>query len=404
VVVTCDTAAGDRKKILALLWHAPQEVITAGGFRRTYEIFKRVDDGVDIVAVDDEPSFLRGVDRPNIRLVEYRIPGPVRRLERRFFWYERALEWIIATVRMVCLVLRLRVEKQKFDAIFVPSSEQIPALLAGIVARYVFASPLVACNLNIDIFPRAVRKPLARLHNRADTVIAISDHLIGQLVAHGVSKPIVKNTVGLDTTGTVSADGSPVKLYDAVFVGRHDTEKGVFDLIEIWRTLTGSLPAARLAMIGSSNPTNRARLDSLISRYGLAERIVRLGTVDERDKNEVIRSSKICLFPSHVEEWGIVPQEALACGLPVVAYDLPVYQENIRSCEAVFCERIGDIDAMAARASELLDEDRFLEYAEIGPRFVTRFDWDTVAEREFRIILGQDRGPSSVGHDSPTGP
>jgi glycosyltransferase involved in cell wall biosynthesis len=389
--VTRENGVDENKKILALLWHAPQEVITAGGFRRTYEIFKRADDSIEVYAVDDSPSFLRGIERPNIQLAEYRIPGSVRRLESRFFWYERALEWVIATILMVWMVARFRIEKRRFDAIFVPSSEQIPALIAGIAAKYLLKAPLTVCNLNIDIFPKVVRKPLARLHNRADRVIAISDHLVGQLREYGVKGQIEKNTVGLDTSGTSTPGERCDKVYDAVFIGRHDTEKGVFDLIEIWRTLVKTHPGARLAMIGSSNPTNRARLDSMIAEYGLQDSVIRLGTVNEAEKSDVIRSSKICLFPSHVEEWGIVPQEALASGLPVVAYDLPVYRENIRSCEAVFCEDIGDKEAMAARASRLLDEGEYLQYAEAGPAFVTRFDWDTVATREFQIILDQDR-------------
>jgi len=376
-----------KKRILVLLWHAPQQVITAGGFRRTYEILDRTIDSVEVCAVDDRPSFLRDLHNENVTLVEYPIPGLVRKLEDRFFWYERALEWIISTVMMISTSITLRIKGDRFDAIFVPSSEQIPALLAGIVAKYVFKAPLVACNLNIDIFPGPLRKPLARLHNFADKVIAISDHLMEELNTYGVRTPIVKNGVGLDTSLFLAVEDPAGKQYEAVFVGRHDVEKGVFDVIEIWNLVTKRRPGARLVMIGSSNPINRAKLDRKIAEYGLEETVVRVGTVDDESKVSLMKSSRVLLFPSYVEEWGIVPQEALACGLPVIAYDLPVYKENIKCCEAVFLERIGDLDGMVSRTSELLEGDRSLEYEKVGPEFVKRFRWDEIAVREFEIIL-----------------
>jgi len=103
-------------------------------------------------------------------------------------------------------------------------------------------------------------------------------------------------------------------------------------------------PAASLVMIGSSNPTNRARLNSLMekTRPGRQRGESRHGRRPAEGPAD--QGSKICLFPSYVDEWGIVPQEALACGLPVVAYDLPVYQENIKGCPSVFLEPRGDLE------------------------------------------------------------
>jgi glycosyltransferase involved in cell wall biosynthesis len=200
---------------------------------------------------------------------------------------------------------------------------------------------------------------------------------------------MVINGVGLDTSVISSATDPAAKEYDAVFVGRHDTEKGVFDLVEIWKSVTRTYPTARLVMIGSCNPSNRAKLAAIISELGLEKNVSMMGIVDDERKYSLMKASKLCLFPSYVEEWGIVPQEALACGLPVVVYDLPVYQENIKCCGAVFCEPVGDIAGMARRADQLLSDDEYRKYESIGPEFVSKFDWDEVAEREFLILLRQ---------------
>lgn len=400
------TAAKEEPKngrVLALLWHAPHRVITAGGFRRTYEIFRRTPPGVQVLALDDAPSFLLDIANPGVSVREYSIPRPVRALEGRCFRVERAIEWALAAAMMTwsCLVLAAR--RERFDAILVPSSEQLPALVAGIAGKYALRCPLVLCNLNIDIFPEALRGPIAWAHNFADTVIAISSHLSGELRRHGVKAPVEINTVGLDCAAIDAVPAPPEKRYDAVFVGRHDTEKGVFDLLPIWAEVAVSVPGARLAMVGSSNPTNRARIEATIEALGIRDNVALLGMVDDRTKYATIKGSKVCLFPSYVEEWGIVPQEALACGLPVVAYDLPVYQENIAPCEAVFRERKGDVQGMAAATVRLLDGARYREYADIGPAFVRRFGWDGVARREFEIALGRDGSgrPEAAGRGNP---
>ncbi|HEY5530938.1 MAG TPA: hypothetical protein VIK22_02930 [Candidatus Anoxymicrobiaceae bacterium] len=90
-----------------------------------------------------------------------------------------------------------------------------------------------------------------------------------------------------------------------------------------------------------------------------------------------------------------MPQEGLACGLPVVAYDLPVYRENIAPCAAVLREKAGDISGMARTVCRLLSDDSYTQYSGIGPGFVRRFDWDAVAKREFEIMLEAAR-PGAV--------
>lgn len=370
-------------RVLALHWHAPHQVVTSGGLRRTMEIFARAPVGVRITAVDNNPSLFCGTPGQNVEVREYRIPGVVRALERKAFWLERGLEWAVSTCAMLFECAGLYARGERFDVIYLPSSEQIPALLAAVVARRLFGAPLVACSTNLDIFPPVVRKALARLHDHVDTVIVISRHLACEFEAYGVRSRLVVNGVGLEVPG-VTVPGA--KEFDAVFVGRHDREKGVFDLVEIWKAVKESRPTARLLTIGSCNPSNRQQLQSLISRYGLEANVTIMGVVGDEEKFASMNRSRLCLFPSRVEEWGLVPQEALACGLPVVAYDLPVYEENIKSCEAVFLEEVGDTRGMARLVTRLLEGGPIEDLAATCKEFAGSPGWDEVAAREYEIL------------------
>jgi len=377
-------------KMLLLSYHSPTNIISAGGFKRTFEILKRTPEEVEIFVVDNSPSFISELEGRSIHVLEYRVPALIKKLEKRQFIVERLAEWFLSLIFMIAACLRMKLERRTFDLIYVPSSEIFPSLVAGVVARFIFDTKLVVCNMNIDIYSDPVKRLLVRLHNRADGVIALSEDLRDKLRHMGTSTTIEVNGAGLDQEyiSSILESRSVEKCFEGVFVGRTTLHKGSLDLVEIWSLVTRALPEARLLMIGSLDPVNLSLLQASIRKRNLAGNIAIAGTVDEETKFLLMRASKVCLFPSHVEEWGIVPQEALASGLPVVLYDLPVYRENIRACEAVFPIEVGDCAAMAEKTLELLSDNRFLEYEAAGRKFVAGYNWDTIAEAEFRIMTG----------------
>jgi glycosyltransferase involved in cell wall biosynthesis len=48
--------------------------------------------------------------------------------------------------------------------------------------------------------------------------------------------------------------------------------------------------------------------------------------VSEDEKYRLLKASRLFVMPSRYESWGIVINEALAAGTPVVAYDLSCYR------------------------------------------------------------------------------
>lgn len=383
-----------KTRVLALLWHSSYDiVITAGGFKRTYEIFKRTPEGFEIVAIDNSPPFLADLNGERVRALEYHYPAFFSWLEREHFVIERLLEWLLAPIYMLLMSLKLLLKGERFDVVLVPSSEILPALLGGVVAKYLFGAGLVLCNMNIDLFSLKVKKAVAMLHNRADTVVTLSNDLADSLRAVGIKVPIAIEGVGLDVEyieHALEGDELP-KTFDAIFVGRHGKSKGIFELVEAWRIVCERLPEAILVTVGSFDPNHRQVVESMLDKYNLRGNVIIMGIVDEEDKFKLIKQSKVMLFPSRVEGWGIVPHEGLACGLPVVLYDLAVYQENVLPCEAVFAVPLHDYKAMAEKTIDLLVDDKYKKYEEVGPRFPKGPDWDEVARADFNSIAASKR-------------
>jgi glycosyltransferase involved in cell wall biosynthesis len=94
----------------------------------------------------------------------------------------------------------------------------------------------------------------------------------------------------------------------------------------------------------------------------------------------------VLVAPSYEEGWGIAVCEALASGVPVVAYRHPVLDEVFG--DAYLGIRRGDIDRMADLAVRLLTDTSYAgELAAAGRRTAERYDLAGIAERELETIL-----------------
>ncbi len=73
----------------------------------------------------------------------------------------------------------------------------------------------------------------------------------------------------------------------------------------------------RLAVAGSG--PERTRLEALIGKWGVGDRIELLGRVDDNELRQRLVRHRAFLFPN-VEDFGITPLEAMASGMPVIAF------------------------------------------------------------------------------------
>lgn len=160
----------------------------------------------------------------------------------------------------------------------------------------------------------------------ADHVFVLSEADKKYLLSCGIKK------VTILSGGVDMADVDRVivqdKKFDACFVGRFHYQKGLPDLIAVWSRLCQKNPKLILSVIGSGIPEEVAEVNMLVSKYRLEKNIILNGYLDGHEKYKVIKQSKLLLFPSSFESWGVVVAEGIACGTPVVAFALPEIKDN----------------------------------------------------------------------------
>jgi len=176
------------------------------------------------------------------------------------------------------------------------------------------------------------------------------------------------------------------KVYDAVFMKRLHPMKGSFDLIKIWHLVTKVYPHAKLLIVGEGAQDTVMHMREIIKKLELTENIEMIGPVyDFKRKISLLAKSKLFLLPSYEENWAIAIGEALASGLPVIAYELPEIK-YIWNDYVLWIPK-GNTQAFAEKIIKLLSDKKYYQgHISKGINFMKQFDWNNISEKELKAI------------------
>lgn len=223
------------------------------------------------------------------------------------------------------------------------------------------------------------------IKKKADKIVLINSDTKNRLKKTGFSEEkMVVSSVGIDSEyfENIAKEESD---YDGVFLARLSSSKGVLDLIEIWKKVARVLPQARLAVIGGGSEETKNILLKKIRNCNLEKNIDLFGFLEDRKAHSILKSGKVFLFPSHEEGWGIAIAEAMACALPVVSWDLPVYKEIFK--DYILQIKENDVDMFSGKVIEFLENDEMRKKTgESGKEFIKKYSWDNVSQKELEII------------------
>jgi glycosyltransferase involved in cell wall biosynthesis len=105
-----------------------------------------------------------------------------------------------------------------------------------------------------------------------------------------------------------------------LYVGRLSAEKGLWDLLNAFAELRRQRTDVRLDLVGSG--PLRAQLLERVKQLGLEECVFCLGAKSIAEISPLFYASTALILPSHSEPWGLVVNEALSFGCPVVVSDI----------------------------------------------------------------------------------
>ncbi len=166
-----------------------------------------------------------------------------------------------------------------------------------------------------------------------------------------------------------------------LFVGTWEARKGLLVLLEAMRQVNAHGRRVRIVLAGQRGWGTEQVLDAM-SREPDVELRER---PDDEELARLYRNALALVYPSEMEGFGLPVAEAMACGCPVIATDLPSIREFAGACP-LYIEP-GDSARLAAHVESLLQSpsDR-PERAQQARRIVDPLRWSALGERTAELI------------------
>jgi glycosyltransferase involved in cell wall biosynthesis len=137
-------------------------------------------------------------------------------------------------------------------------------------------------------------------------------------------------------------------------LGRLGRQKGSFDLLQAAARLAPRLGELELRL-GGDGELEAVRAQA--ARMGIAGQVQVLGWVSGEGKRRQLALARLFALPSYFEGLPMSVLEAMAAGLPVLATAVGGIPEAVADGVEGFLVEPGDIDALAARLAQLLQDD-----------------------------------------------
>lgn len=135
-----------------------------------------------------------------------------------------------------------------------------------------------------------------------------------------ISEWNIKNTIVIPNPLWFASEKSmALENKKVIAVGRHTYEKGFDRMLQIWKKVIQKHPDWTLEIYGKSDGKVDLRL--LAANLSISENVTFHELV--QNINEKYSDASFFLMTSRFEAFGMVLIEAMACGLPCVAYDCP---------------------------------------------------------------------------------
>jgi glycosyltransferase involved in cell wall biosynthesis len=291
------------------------------------------------------------------------------------------------------------IRRGRYDCVILSLGGRAHLLAAAVALAFRRSAPLV---LWVDMwkYPSSVPHLLGKLVvrylvNRAGALVVCGTHMKSWVAAEFGREDhvyVMPNAIETSSFGRCAPSGQVSRLREeialddnpvACFVGRFEAEKGITQLL---RALAACDADLNLVLVGEGS--QRPLIEKTVRDLNLASRVRMVGWVRQESLPVLYQAVDFLVMPSITtplvkETWGIVANEAMASGLPVIASDAVGAAAGGLIVDRVTGLVVSEFDvgALAGALSELAGNEEFRrQLGAAAARHVTRFTFDGAAE------------------------
>lgn len=223
-------------------------------------------------------------------------------------------------------------------------------------------------------------KNLSKLVNFYDHTIFVSPSQHGMFSELESSYSLIPNGINIEegVLPRTLKDGKTKKL---LYVGRIEQRKGLDFLIEAFRQVLEKDSNVELHIVGKGN------FDFLTKAYSsflsLNDKVIFHGAVSDEELKKIRSEADIYISPAiKGESFGIVLLEAMAVGLPVIAFDNEGYRHVLTNeLSGGLVERL-NVKELANKILEFTSEpDLYEKMSSLGIEESKKYDWTKIADQ-----------------------
>jgi glycosyltransferase involved in cell wall biosynthesis len=171
--------------------------------------------------------------------------------------------------------------------------------------------------------------------------------------------------------------------FKSLYVGRLVSRKRVHLLLDLAKILELSIPNYKLIIVGEGYL--KEKLKKQIQLLNLEKTVSLLGNISHQRLVQLLHNSNVFLFPSVYEGFGISVLEALACGLPVVASEIPaaLYAREHNAGYIVNWHESQEVAKLICSLSK--DKDLNDTLSNNAFELSAKFDWSNIANNYIKV-------------------
>ena len=159
-------------------------------------------------------------------------------------------------------------------------------------------------------------------------------------------------------------------------LGSVNRRKGLPELVEAFDRMPRRPPDLRLVIAGLPG-LDEERLERTVAGLANPSGIVRISSIDEAQRSNLLYGASVMAYPSFDEGFGFPPLEAMTAGVPVVASTGGSIPEVVG--DAAILTPPGDVEALAEALADALEDPLRTDLVERGRRRLSAHSWDATA-------------------------
>jgi glycosyltransferase involved in cell wall biosynthesis len=218
--------------------------------------------------------------------------------------------------------------------------------------------------------------------NKAEKVLSVSNHLKEEIVGIGVNQSKIEVSYNPVDTNLFTLAKNPQQHKNILFVSRLEPFKGGLRTLKAFHSIMNEIQNWTLTICGEGH--EKDTILKYISDNKMDGRVIIKGTLTKKEYAAELHQASFLVFPSLHESFGLIPVEAMACGLPVITSNTTAMPEYVNKNNGILVNA-EDINEISKAMRQMISDRAVYHPGSIREEVEQRFGLDNFGKYLERV-------------------